>query len=92
MNGELLSIHPADLPNLLLQSRPQDCTELEFYRIRKMAALAISKLLQNKKSKLSYELQVMVEDSLSGLKPNILIESPDSIGDTDHIGLMLCSD
>jgi hypothetical protein len=66
INDNTLSIHPADFPNLLAHAIQGDCTELEFYRIRKQGALAISQALQDKKSKLSSELHAMVENSLSG--------------------------
>jgi hypothetical protein len=74
LNCHFFTIHPADFPNLLLQAQPQDCTELEFYRIRKQGALAISQALKNKKSKLSSELHAMVTDSLSGLRPTEFTE------------------
>lgn len=72
--GGTLSIHPADFPNLLLQAQPQDCTELEFYRIRKHGALAISETLKNQKSKLSCELNNMVTGSIAGLRPTEFAE------------------
>ncbi len=75
ITGSTLSIHPADFPNLLLQAQPQDCTELEFYRIRKQGALAISQTLKTRKSKISSELYSMVTDSIAGLRPAIFSEN-----------------
>src|SRR5690606_37911370 len=67
--GGMLWIHPADFPNLLEQANSADCTELEFYRIRKLGAKAVSRSLGNRRSRISIRLHEMVSASLAGLTP-----------------------
>jgi len=69
-----LTIHPADFPNLLTYAHPTDCTEFEFYRIRKFGASAITAALSQKHDRVSTELRSMTLSALEGLRAS----SPDS--------------
>jgi len=67
--GGMLWIHPADFPNLLSQAHSSDCTELEFYRIRKLGSKAVTISLGRRRAKVAANLFNMVTDALIGLNP-----------------------
>lgn len=69
LDGQILTIHPADFTNLISFAKPGDCSELEFYRLRKLGADAIEATLAKQRSKLSQELRDMTLDALRGLAP-----------------------
>lgn len=67
--GGMLWAHPAEFPNIIAEACPEDCTELEFYRIRKLGSNAIARSLGPRRSRISVGLREMVDHSLAGLKP-----------------------
>lgn len=69
LEGNFLAIHPADFTNLISFAEHGDCSELEFYRLRKLGASAIESALAERKSALSRELKNMTLDALRGLAP-----------------------
>lgn len=69
LKGQILTIHPADFTNLISFAEPGDCSELEFYRLRKLAADTIESTLSEQNSQLSQELKDMTLDALHGLVP-----------------------
>ena len=69
LQSQILTIHPADFTNLIAFVEPGDCSELEFYRIRKLGADVIESTLTAQKSQLSQELKDMTLDALRGLVP-----------------------
>lgn len=62
--GQILTIHPADFTNLLSFAEPADCSELEFYRLRKLGANAIESTLASE-SKTSLELRADLDPDFS---------------------------
>lgn len=76
LQGHVLIIHPADLTNLLSFAEPSDCSELEFYRLRKLCASAIESTLSSEKSKASEELRSMTLAALEGLVPESRVSVP----------------
>lgn len=79
-----LFIHPADFPNLLSCAQVEDCTELEFYRIRRIGANVIAKSL-GKRARFHSLLKEMVVNWLDGLSPSREIMPSHSEGDADTI-------
>lgn len=69
LKGQALIIHPADFTNLISFAKPGDCSELEFYRLRKLGASIIEATLTEQKSELSQELKDMTLNTLRGLAP-----------------------
>lgn len=69
LQNHLLTIHPADFTNLLSFAEPGDCSELEFYRLRKLGANVIESTLSSEKSKASQELRSMTLAALERLVP-----------------------
>lgn len=67
--GGMLWVHPAEFPNIMAEARPGECTELEFYRIRKLGTKAVFRSLGKRRSKISIGLLDMVNNSLAGLTP-----------------------
>lgn len=76
LQGQILTIHPADFTNLLSFAEPDDCSELEFYRLRKLGANVIESTLSSEKSKASQELRSMTLAALEGLVPESRIGVP----------------
>lgn len=74
--GPILTIHPADFTNLLSLANPADCSELEFYRLRKLGANAIESALAADQSKASQELRTMTLLALDGLIPESRVSVP----------------
>ena len=68
IKGSTLSIHPADFPNVLSFAEPEDCTELEFYRIRRLGSVAIAAALASKRDTISIQLRTMTLSALEGLQ------------------------
>lgn len=69
LEGQILTIHPADFTNLISFAESGDCSELEFYRLRKLGADVIESTLAEQKSQLSQELKDMTLHALRGLVP-----------------------
>jgi hypothetical protein len=76
LDSQILTIHPADFINLISFVEPGDCTELEFYRLRKLGWMAIESTLDKIKSPTSKELQDMTLYSLNQLVPQEYIAEP----------------
>lgn len=76
LQGQILTIHPADFTNLLSFAEPADCSELEFYRLRKLGANAIESALATDQSKTSQELRTMTLSALEGLVPEARVSVP----------------
>jgi len=76
LQGHILTIHPADFTNLLSFADPGDCSELEFYRLRKLGASAIESTLFSANSKAAQELRSMTLAALEGLVPEARFSVP----------------
>ncbi len=76
LSNQTLTIHPADFTNLISFAEPGDCSELEFYRLRKLGATAIESILSKQKSPLSQELKDMALDALRGFTPQEYVTEP----------------
>lgn len=61
-----LVVHPADFPNVLSFAKIVDCSEFEFYQIKRAGAQSIADGL-NSKNRLSTELLEMVTSALKGI-------------------------
>ena len=76
LQGQILIVHPADFTNLLSFAEPGDCSELEFYCLRKLGANAIESSLAPDESKTSQELRAMTLSALEGLVPDARVSVP----------------
>lgn len=75
LQGQILTIHPADFTQLLSFAEPGDCSELEFYRLRKLGVKAIESTLESE-SKTTQELRAMTLSALEGLAPESWVAVP----------------
>ena len=73
LKDQILTIHPADFTNLISFAEPGDCTELEFYRLRKLGSDIIESTLTNRRTPLAHDLKEMTLDALCRLTPQKII-------------------